>query len=134
VPTPEGKLTSVQHEILEAVWAAGSDGASVSEIWETIAAKRPVTRTTVLNLVDRLEKRGWLRRKKSAGPFRYLATVDGATTARRMAEDFVDDFFGGSASELVMSLLGGKRLTAGETRRLRELLDKSGPEAGGDET
>ncbi len=122
MPRPEGKLTPTQHEILEAVWATKDAGATVTQIWETIAASRSVTRTTVLNLVDRLEKRGWLRRNKSAGPFRYVATVDGPTTARRMTEGFIDEFFGGSASEMVMSLLGGKRLTAKEAQRLRRLL------------
>ena len=122
MPSPEGKLTPAQHEILEIVWAAKDAGATVTEIWDAIAKNRPVTRTTVLNLVDRLERRSWLRRKKVAGAFRYLATVDAPTTARRMAEGFIDEFFGGSASELVMSLLGGKRLTTAEAQRLRKLL------------
>jgi predicted transcriptional regulator len=133
VPRPEGKLTHAQHEILEAVWATKDAGASVTEIWEAIAKSRSVTRTTVLNLVDRLEKRGWLRRKKADGAFRYLATVDAPTTARRMAEGFVDEFFGGSASDMVMSLLGGKRLTPQEAKRLRGLLDSAAQEGGEDE-
>jgi hypothetical protein len=40
-----------------------------------------------------------------------------------MAEGFVDDFFGGSASRLVVSLLGGKRLKPKEVQRLRKLLE-----------
>lgn len=132
MPNPEGKLTPAQHEILETVWAAQGRGATVTEIWEAIAEKRSITRTTILNLVDRLEKRGWLRRKKADGAFRYVAAVDAATTARRMAEGFIDEFFGGSASEMVMSLLGGKRLTPQEAQRLRKLLDTAA-EAEGDE-
>jgi predicted transcriptional regulator len=124
---PEGKLTPVQHEILETVWASGEKGATVTEIWEAIAARRSVTRTTILNLVDRLEKRAWLRRHKAEGGYRYLATTDRQAAARMLAEDFVDEFFGGSASELVLSLLGGNRLKPEEVERLRELLD-SAPE------
>ena len=126
---PEGKLTPVQHEILETVWAAQGSGATVTQIWEAITLKRPVTRTTVLNLVDRLERRGWLKRKKGAGSIRYLAAIDRATTARMMAEGFVDEFFGGSASQLVMSLLGGKQLSAKEVQRLRKLLDEARSES-----
>src|SRR5688572_17327709 len=100
VDNPEGKLTPVQHEILEVVWAVPNTGATVTEIWETIAVKRSVTRNTVLNLVDRLEKRGWLKRRKSPGGFRYAAGIDRPTAVRMMAEGFVDDFFGGSASRL----------------------------------
>src|SRR5580700_1804664 len=101
------KLTAVQHEILAAVWDQ-PQGATVSEIWQRIAVGRSVTRTTVLNLVDRLEKRGWLAREKQADGFRYRATIDREATSRLVASEFVDEFFGGSASQLVTSLLGSK--------------------------
>ena len=39
------------------------------------------------------------------------------------ASGFVADFFGGSASELVTSLLGSKQLERDDIQRLRELLD-----------
>ena len=120
---PDGKLTPVQHEILEVIWAAGEAGAPVTAIWEAVAARRSVTRTTILNLVDRLEKRGWLKRSKAAGTIHYLATIDREATARLLARGFVDEYFGGSLSQLVTSLLGGKRPKPDELRRLRRLLD-----------
>jgi BlaI family transcriptional regulator, penicillinase repressor len=116
------KLTSTQHEILSAVWSF-PDGATVTQIWERISASRQVTRTTILNLVDRLEKRGWLERQKHADGFRYRAAADRETTARLVVTEFVDEFFSGSASELVTSLLGSKRLRPAEVQRLRQLLD-----------
>ena len=65
---PEGRLTPAQHEIMEIVWRTGEAGATVTEIWTAIAGSREVARTTVLNLVDRLEKRGWLKRRKRRAP------------------------------------------------------------------
>jgi len=127
VADPEGKLTPAQHEILELVWGAGAAGASISTIWEAIASRRSVTRTTVLNLVDRLEKRGWLQRVKAEGTYQYLATVDRDTTARLLAREFIDDYFGGSASAMVLSLLGGKQPKPDALRRLRRLLDATDP-------
>ena len=120
---PDGSLTAAQHEIMEVIWAAGPSGATVTEIWTAIGQQREVTRTTVLNQVDRLEKRGWLTRRKHEGAFRYVGTLDRADTARSLAEEFVADFFGGSASELVTSLLGSKQLKRADIQRLRELLD-----------
>ncbi len=95
----------------------------VAEVWNAISAKRSVTRTTVLNLVNRLEKRGWLKRRKKGRTFHYVATVERETTAGLVASEFVDEFFGGSASSLVMSLLGSNRLKTAELARLRKLLD-----------
>lgn len=120
---PEGMLTAAQHEILEVVWGAPPGGATVSEIWQGISERREVTRTTVLNQVDRLEKRGWLRRKKHPEGFRYAATRSREQAARSLAEDFVESFFRGSASELVMSLLGSQKLRPDEIAKLRKLLD-----------
>ena len=119
---PQGNLTPTQYEIMQVVWDRGEEGATVSEIWQSIAAERPVTRTTVLNLVDRLEKRGWLIRQTGSGANRYVAAKSREDTARVLARDFVDDFFGGSASQLVMSLLGERRLDADEVEHLRRLL------------
>ncbi len=47
----------------------------------------------------------------------------GKQAARGVAEEFIDSFFGRSASELVMSLLGYKKLKPAEIARLRALLD-----------
>jgi predicted transcriptional regulator len=119
---PDTALTATQHEILEVVWSFAA-GATVTEIWEAISARRAVTRTTILNLVDRLEKRRWLKRHKAEDGFRYMAAMDREATAHLLANEFVAGFFGGSASSLVMSLLGNKRVTAAELENLRRLLD-----------
>jgi len=120
---PDASLTPVQFEILEVAWNA-AEGASVAEIWEAIAAGRDVGRTTILNLVDRLEKRGWLARRKVEGVYRYRPTVSRETAAGSVAAEFVDAFFSGSARELVMSLLGSERISPDEVEQLRALLDE----------
>ena len=120
---PDVKLTPVQFEILQVTWDA-EQGATVAEIWEAVAEHRDVGRTTILNLVDRLEKRGWLSRRKIGGVYHYMPTVDRETAAGHVAAEFVDAFFSGSASNLVMSLLGSQRISQGEVEQLRSLLEK----------
>ena len=119
-----GSLTPMQHEILDVVWASQSDGITTSEIWQEIGKRRELARTTILNQVDRLEKRGWLKREKTAGSFRYFATVSREETEQQLADQFVDHFFSGSASRLVASLFGGKRISESEVQELRQLLDE----------
>jgi predicted transcriptional regulator len=121
----EGSLTSAQHEIMEVVWESAAQGATVAEIWQAIAAGRPVGRTTILNLVDRLEKRGWLVRRDRQKPCHYLAALGREETAALLARGFVDDFFGGSAGNLVMSLLGSQRLKPKEIEQLRRILEST---------
>ncbi len=120
---PDVNLTPVQFEIMQVAWAA-QDGATVAEIWEAVSKNRDVARTTILNLVDRLEKRGWLSRRKVAGVYRYMPTVDRDTASAHVAGEFVDAFFSGSASELVMSLLGSRRISKDEVEQLQAMLDQ----------
>ncbi len=124
---PEGQLTPVQFEIMEAIWAAELSGATVAEIWQAISQRRSVARTTILNLMDRLEKRGWLQKEDTSDGIRFRASVSREAAAAGLAGEFVTDFFGGSASSLVMSLLGSQTLDVNEISRLRTLLDQASP-------
>lgn len=119
--TPEGKLTPVQFEIMQLIWKS-TQGLTIGELWEAIRADRDVSRTTALNLVDRLEKRGWLKRRKDEGVFRYAAAVERQSAESQLAADFVQDFFGGSAANLVMSLLGSQRISESDIQRLKQLM------------
>ncbi len=121
---PEGKLTPAQFEILQRIWDSPT-GLTVAEIWEAVRSGRDVSRTTVLNLVDRLEKRGWLSRSKDDAVFRYQAAVERARAESEMANDFVQEFFSGSAMNMVMSLLGSKPVTKSDIRKLQRLLDET---------
>jgi predicted transcriptional regulator len=123
MPGPEGKLTVVQHQIMQVLWQHGENGATASEIWQEICADRQVGRTTVLKQIQRLEQRHWLRRKADAGVARYVAALDQQQTAKMLAGEFVDDFFDGSLCDLVMSVLGSREIQAGDVQRLQQLLD-----------
>jgi BlaI family penicillinase repressor len=122
---PEGNLTPAQYEILQVIWDADDEGSTVAEIWQEISKSRDVGRTTILNLVDRLQKRGWLTRRRSQGVYRYRVALDRDKTTHALASEFVEDFFGGKASDLVMSLLGNRSINKDEVERLRKLIDKA---------
>lgn len=120
---PQGKLTAVQHQIMQVVWQRGEQGATAGEIWQAVCAERAVGRTTVLKQIQRLEDRQWLRRIPADGVVRYVAALERDETARILAAEFVDSFFGGSVSELVLSVLDARGLAANDVQRLRQLLD-----------
>ena len=123
MPKPEGSLTSTQYEILEVIWERGADGATVVEIWQALSENRSVGRTTILNHVDRLEKRCWLKRRDDASPLHYVAAQNRETTLSQLTGRFVNDFFGKSPLDLVMNLLGSERLKLEDIDQLRRLLE-----------
>jgi BlaI family transcriptional regulator, penicillinase repressor len=123
---PQGELTGAQLEVMEAVWAAGEQGATVAEVWEAIAAKRQVARTTVLTMVARLEERGWLSRRTNGRTLRYVAQKPRQQAVAQLARRFVQAFFSGSPSALLKSLLGEERIPPEELERLKKLVKESG--------
>ena len=123
---PQGELTGAQLEIMEAVWDAGAQGASLAEIWEAISVRRPIARTTALTMAARLEERGWLKRLPGGRASRYVATQPRQQAVAHLAGRFVRSFFGGSPSALLKSLLGGDRLPPEEIERLKQLLRDHG--------
>lgn len=124
MPAPKGSLTAAQYEIMLAIWAAGADGVSVADVWQTIAQTRAIGRTTVLNQVDRLEKRGWVQRVPGDGPTRFRATLSKDDASQQLVAGFVSDYFQGSTVDLVSALLGNDAcaLTKKDVDRLRKLL------------
>jgi BlaI family penicillinase repressor len=127
MPEPKGSLTAAQYEIMAVIWDVGDVGVTIADIWQVIAASRDIGRTTVLNQVDRLEKRGWLRRLPGDGPTRFCPTLSKKDASRQLVAGFVSDYFQGSPAELVSALLGGDAgtLTKKEIERLRKLLDQA---------
>lgn len=119
---PEGDLTPAQYELLAVAWDGPAEGMTVAEIWQAVADRRGVTRTTVLNLVDRLEKRSWLKRESIGGVYRYRPTLDRASAEARLATGFMAGFFGGSPTQLVQSLLGSEDVTSADIDRLQRVL------------
>jgi predicted transcriptional regulator len=129
VPTPKGQLTAPQLEIMEAAWTGSQEGVTVAEIREALPSGRSLARTTVLTQVKRLCARRWLVRNRRGSIDRYRPAIGREKATRRMAADFVDTYFDGSASELVMSLLGSRRVPPEEIQRLKALIDSEEADA-----
>ena len=114
-------LTEPQLEVMHAVWARGE--ATVGEVWDELRGRRPVARNTVLTVMDRLEKKGWLRRRAEGMRHLYSAARSREKTLGTMVGRLVETAFAGSAEELVVALLDGRGVTAEEAKRIRKLID-----------
>jgi predicted transcriptional regulator len=121
---PEFPLLSETHlEIMNLVWQAGE--ATVGEIWKALAGRRKVARNTVLTLMGRLEKKGWLRRRVDGHVYRYSAAVGREATLGKIVGRLVDRAFDGSAEGLMMALLDERGVTPAEAERIRAMIDKA---------
>lgn len=71
-----------------------------------------------------MHEKGMLLRDTSAMTHVYVAAVKEAPTKKAMLKRFVDLVFKGSASELMVQLLGGKKPNKEELSTLKELVKK----------
>ena len=128
-------LTRLELQIMQAIWKLGatrtSSASSVSDVQQALPQK--LAYTTVQTMLNILERKGKLRRKLRGRAYVYSATVTEDKASRHAVRDLVDRMFGGSADELVMSLIKSRQIDpkriAELTRRLQQEEDS---EKGGD--
>jgi BlaI family transcriptional regulator, penicillinase repressor len=116
-------LSEVQLEIMHVVWDGGE--VTVTDVWTVLSQRRQVTRNTVLTLMDRLEKKGWLQRRAQGQTHYYTAAAARASTLGSVVRRLVDGAFAGSAEGLVLALLEGRGVSDEEAKRIRQLIDNT---------
>ena len=104
-------LSEAQLEIMEIVWEGQE--VTVSDVWTALSQRRNVARNTVLTLMDRLEKKGWLTRRAAGNTHIYTATVSRESTLSDVVSRLVETVFSGSVESLMLALLDGRGLSAG---------------------
>ena len=95
---------------------------TVRQAAEQFGESKGLVRTTVLNVMERLRKKGYLTRKLSGGLFQYSPRSSKADLLRRLVRDFVDQSLGGSLSPFVAYLAEEGKLTDSELAELKEIV------------
>jgi predicted transcriptional regulator len=95
---------------------------TVREVADHISETKGHVRTTVLNIMERLRKKGYLRRRKREGVFEYSPTVSRADLLRNLVRDFVQKTLGGSVSPFVAFLAEERELSGEEIADLKNLV------------
>jgi BlaI family transcriptional regulator, penicillinase repressor len=116
-------LSEAQFEIMHVVWNGGE--VTVTDVWDALKENRNVARNTILTMMDRLEGKGWLKRRMEGATHYYSATVPRAATLGNMVRRLVDGAFAGSAEDLVLALLEGRGVSEQEALRIRRMIDEA---------
>ncbi|WP_218025539.1 BlaI/MecI/CopY family transcriptional regulator [Capsulimonas corticalis] len=82
-----------------------------------------LARTTILTVMERLRKKGFLTRTKSGGSFEYAPAVGKQDLMQNLVHDFVSRTLGGSLTPFVAYLSENQNLNEEEVADLQKLLD-----------
>jgi BlaI family penicillinase repressor len=116
------KPTSSELEILRVLWLRGP--STVREVHEALSGKRPIGYTSVLKLLQIMTIKGSVTRNEEQRAHVYQACQPAEKTKRQFAADVLQRVFAGSASDMMMHALAGRRGSKKEIEELRQLLDE----------
>ena len=132
----DGELSDLQLAFMRVLWSR--EEASVQEVRDGLDdLGRALQPTTVATVLNRLEKRGLVSRRRDGRQFMYSALRSEATVRRSALSRVKDLVFGGDLKAMVAHLLDPAEVEADELAEVRRLIaahDARRLAEGGDET
>jgi len=116
---PRPKLTRLELQILEILWARGN--ASIREVQESFPEPRPAY-TTIQTTVYRMEAKDAVRRIRKIGNAHLFEPLVSRDTARRRLLDDILSLFGGRAQPMMAQLAEVGKLTREDVRELERTI------------
>lgn len=127
ITATELEPTKSELEILQVLWKHGP--STVRFVNDTLnEQKRAVQYTSTLKLMQIMAEKKMLKRDETNMKHIYTAAMEEQKMKGFLLNRFVDSMFNGSASSLMLQLLGNKKTTQKELEEIKEILkqlDKS---------
>ena len=114
--------TAAELEILTILWE--DEPTTVKEVHERLAASKEVGYTTTLKIMQNMYAKGLVDRKPNGKSHLYLSIYKKEETRGRLLDRFLESTFSGSASSLVMQLLGNKKTSKRELDEIKRIIDR----------
>jgi len=121
----EGKKpepTKSELEILQVLWEHGP--STVRFVNDQLNHQREVNYTSTLKLMQIMWEKGILVRDETSMKHIYSVAEEEQKTKAFLLDKFVDAMYKGSASKLIMQLLGNKKTSKEEMDAIRTILTK----------
>lgn len=119
------KIPSLGEQEMELLkFVAGNSPVSVRDVATHFEREKNLARTTILTVMERLRKKGFLNRAKLDGVFKYTAKIQTGDILSHKVSDFIERTLGGSVGPLFNHFLSSTKLSEREIQQLRELAAK----------
>jgi predicted transcriptional regulator len=116
---------SIGDQELTLLHHVGRQGeASVGEVAVHFGKSRGLARSTVLTMMERLRAKGYLKRRRSDGVFRYSTTTGEEDAVQGAVSSFVERTLQGSVSPFVAWMSKRGNVSDAELAELETLVEK----------
>jgi predicted transcriptional regulator len=120
--TSEKPIGAQELALLQYVTERGP--LSVRDVADGYGAAAGLARSTVLTMMERLRKKGHLRRRRAGTVFHYYSPVSSGQLMEGAVRSFVEKTLGGSVSPFITYLANAEQVTTDELAQLEELVAK----------
>ena len=117
---PAPKPTDSELEILRVLWELGP--STVKTVNERLNKIRLVGYTTTLKLLQIMHEKGLVNRNDNERSHVYTSAIAESDIQSAMVNKLLTTVFSGSASKLVMQVLGNSNTSKEELLKIKELL------------
>jgi predicted transcriptional regulator len=119
---PAPKPTDSELEILRVLWELGP--STVKTVNERLNKIRLVGYTTTLKLLQIMHEKGLVNRNDNERSHVYTSAIAESDIQSAMVNKLLTTVFSGSASKLVMQVLGNSNTSKEELLKIKELLNQ----------
>jgi BlaI family transcriptional regulator, penicillinase repressor len=102
-------LTPQELELMKVVWQRGS--ATVRDVYEALLERRRIAYTTVMTMLNVLEKKGHLAKRPQGRSYLYAPVRPKQRVLGAMVRDFIERVLDGSAEPLLVHLIEERQLS-----------------------
>ncbi|MBN2520439.1 MAG: BlaI/MecI/CopY family transcriptional regulator [Bacteroidales bacterium] len=119
---PDKNPTPAELEILLVLWEESP--RTVKEVHEILSSKKDVGYTTTLKIMQNMNAKGMLNRKMEGRGHVYFPVLKKEETQEKLVNRFLNTTFEGSASKLVMQVLGNHQTSSEELQKIKDLINQ----------
>jgi len=120
--TKSSKPSNMELQILSVLWEKGP--LPVKEINAALPDKKERAYTTVLTLVQLMEKKGLVSRTRDGVRHIYKAKQSRDKILKPMMSNMVSNVFGGNPATAMQFLMDGQKVSSEEIEQMRQMLDE----------
>ena len=114
--------TKSELEILQVLWDKGP--STVREVNNELLKQREVNYTTTLKQMQIMTDKRLLNRDQGQMKHIYSVAVEEQKVKAHLLDKFVDSMYKGSASKLVIQLIGNKNTSRKDLREIKDMIKK----------
>ena len=114
-------LSDGEWKLMNCLW---EKDATIMELTKEIGEEQDWTKSTIITMLNRLEKKGAVIYREEGRAKRYYPVIDRDLVAVHETEGFLDKVYQGSVALMLNAMAGNRKLKKKDIRELRAMLDQ----------